>query len=422
MRTRRRASLIAGLAIAVAACRPELVNVAEEGHGVIGSGVNDPPVISGDGRVIAFSTSDYLTAEDDDGTWDVYARDVRADDTALMSITPSGLQDYCGSSNPQISGDGRYVAWSGCTAPALVPPPPGTIGTRVYVKDRVTGEMENVGIPEELGFGGGGFGFLDHDGSHVVTGCHPEPAVVEAGVCVHDRAARGTTVVSRRTDGALAPGFSVPTSITDDGRKVAFTASVANVVPGSTDTRGQLFVHDTSTGVTTPVTVDPAVLPGDVDGRISGDGTAAVLWQEAAPNRIVHKNLETGEVRRIDRHGCADVAPSSTYGWASISDDGDVVAFQSNSPELVPHDRNGADDVFVWRTSNPCFVQRASLGPGFREGDGDSYWPAVSGDGRSVAFVSEATNLVPDDTNGSRDAFVVRIAPGRGAPGDTSAG
>jgi hypothetical protein len=133
---------------------------------------------------------------------------------------------------------------------------------------------------------------------------------------------------------------------------------------------------------------------------------------DSTPYHIVHKDLVTGVVYRVDQAQCADVAPSPTYALASISDDGDVVAFQSGSEALVPHDTNGHDDVFVWRAPSPCVPQRVSMGPGLREGDGHSYWPAVAGDGSSVAFVSEATNMVRDDSNGAADAFVVRLAPG----------
>ena len=115
-------------------------------------------------------------------------------------------------------------------------------------------------------------------------------------------------------------------------------------------------------------------------------------------------------MHRVDR-GASDVVTPTAYGFATISDNGDVVAFQSSSTTLVPHDTNGHDDVFVWRARLPWFVQRISDGPWFRQGNGDSYWPAVSGDGSSVAFVSEATNLVRNDTNGSADAFVVQLEP-----------
>jgi hypothetical protein len=370
--------------------------------------VNDPPVISDSGRAIAFMTSDFLTADDHDGTWDIYVRDLRRRETALMSVSPAGAQDGCGSDTPQISGDGRYVAYSGCSS-QVVPPPPGTVATSMYVKDRITGALEQIGIPEEAGIVGGGFQFLDYDGSHVAFWCFPAPAFT-VSVCLQDRHTGDTTVVSVRTDGQTVDAFAVPASISDDGRLVAFVAPVADVVPGSTDTRRQLFVRDVVAGVTRQVEIDRAVLPGDLDGRLSGDGTAAVVWQTAPPYHVVHKDLITGAVHRVDR-AASDVVSPTTYGFATISDDGDVVAFQSSSDTLVPHDTNRHDDVFVWRAAVPWLLQRISIGPGFREGDGDSYWPAVSGDGSSVAFVSQATNLVPDDTNAAADAFVVELGP-----------
>jgi hypothetical protein len=61
----------------------------------------------------------------------------------------------------------------------------------------------------------------------------------------------------------------------------------------------------------------------------------------------------------------------------------------------------------------PKMLIRIGTGPRSREGDGDSYWPAVSGDGSSVAFVSDATNLVENDTNARPDVFVVRIGLSR---------
>ena len=406
-----RGALTAAVLAPLVGCLPEVVNVPERGHGVVGTGVHHLPELSDDGNVVAFQTSDYLTAEDGDGTWDVYARDVRRQETALMSVSPDGAQDPCGSNNPSLSGDGRYVAWSGCSEPATVAPPPGTVGTKTYVKDRATGVLEQVGIPEELQMGGGGFGLLDHDGSHIVLWCFPGIEDVPVAVCVQDRRTHETDVASRRTDGEIVRAFTVPTSISDDGRLVAFTAPYADVVPGTSDTRSQLFVHDVVAGATSPVTIDPAVLPGDLEGRVSGDGTAAVLWQTAPPYHVVHKDLVTGAVRRVDQAGCRDVAPSPAHALAAISDDGDVVAFQSGSAELVAGDANGREDVFVWHVALPCTLRRVSVGPRLLEGDGNSYWPALSGDGGSVAFVSEATNLVRDDTNGTPDAFVLRLGP-----------
>jgi hypothetical protein len=114
-----------------------------------------------------------------------------------MSVSPDGDQDGCGSINPSISGDGRYVASAACSGFPTVPPPPGTVGTNVYVKDRVTGGVEQIGIPEHLQLPGGGLGLLDNDGSHIAISCFPTPEEVSVGVCLQDRRTGDTTVVAR---------------------------------------------------------------------------------------------------------------------------------------------------------------------------------------------------------------------------------
>jgi hypothetical protein len=93
-------------------------------------------------------------------------------------------------------------------------------------------------------------------------------------------------------------------------------------------------------------------------------------------------------------------------GGASISANGRYVAFVSGASNLVPGDTNGVDDVFVHDrlTGQTTRVSVASDGT---QGNGDSWWPSISADGRYVAFESRASNLVPRDTNGAWDVFVV---------------
>jgi Tol biopolymer transport system component len=89
----------------------------------------------------------------------------------------------------------------------------------------------------------------------------------------------------------------------------------------------------------------------------------------------------------------------------SMSADGRFVAFQSASNNLVANDSNVHVDVFVRdRTlgTTECVSVTASNLPG----NGHSYYPSVSADGRYVAFASEASNLVMGDTNGIGDIFV----------------
>lgn len=100
-----------------------------------------------------------------------------------------------------------------------------------------------------------------------------------------------------------------------------------------------------------------------------------------------------------------------TFGAPSISQDGRYVAFASSSSNLVAGDANGppntseSDDVFVRdrQTSTTTCVSVSSLGA---RGNGPSHWATMTPDGHYVAFLSGATNLVPNDTNGRFDAFL----------------
>src|SRR5204863_310450 len=96
---------------------------------------------------------------------------------------------------------------------------------------------------------------------------------------------------------------------------------------------------------------------------------------------------------------------SDTGDGPAISADGRFVAFTSLSTNLVAGDTNGWQDVFV-RDRETRTTERVSVDSAGTEGNSWSGTPAISADGRFVAFVSDATNLVPGDTNKAADVFV----------------
>jgi Tol biopolymer transport system component len=114
------------------------------------------------------------------------------------------------------------------------------------------------------------------------------------------------------------------------------------------------------------------------------------------------RRLDTTERVSLSSSGAQDDGESSA---PTISDDGRFVAFMSDAANLVPGDTNGTTDVFV-RDREAGTTVRASVASSGLEADGASTYPFVSGDGRFVAFASTATNLVPNDTNGAEDVFV----------------
>jgi Tol biopolymer transport system component len=93
-----------------------------------------------------------------------------------------------------------------------------------------------------------------------------------------------------------------------------------------------------------------------------------------------------------------------------ISADGRFVAFYSFASDLVPGDTNNAADVFV-RDRQTGKTRRVSVSSGGAQGNALSFGPAISSDGRFVAFESYASNLVPNDTNNAIDVFVRTLAP-----------
>lgn len=124
--------------------------------------------------------------------------------------------------------------------------------------------------------------------------------------------------------------------------------------------------------------------------------------------------LAAGALARAAGPGAAIVRVSvpvfgagGEYGGGSscVSADGRFVAFDSYAGDVAPGDSNGMWDVFV-RDTQAGITQRVSLTSTGAQGNGPSHSPAMTPDGRFVAFWSKASNLVPGDTNGGWDVFL----------------
>ena len=228
--------------------------------------------------------------------------------------------------------------------------------------------------------------------------------------------AQSTERVSVDSGGAQGNGDSKPPSLSANGRFVVFASSASNLVPGDTNNRDDVFVHDRQSGTTERVSIDAAGVEANSDSTepsISAD-SRFVVFTSFASNLVagdsngcsdvfVH-DRQTGTIERVsvDSNGAQGVVDSSS---PSISADGRFVAFQSLAANLVAGDTNGRSDIFV-RDRQSGTTERVSLDSGGAQGNGDSLGTSISADGRCVAFASRATNLVAGDTNGWMDAFV----------------
>ena len=203
--------------------------------------------------------------------------------------------------------------------------------------------------------------------------------------------------------------------ISADGRYVAFDSQATNLVGGDTNAASDVFLHDRQTGVTERVSLTSGGAQGNGDSRspaLSPDGRY-VAFSSGATNLVAGDTNGVDDVFVRDRQaGSTERVSISTAGAQgsavstapAVSSDGRYVAFSSSSPEFVAGDTNGKADVFIRDRLNGT-TERVSLTSDGMQSPDSSNSPEFSADGRFLAYISFAA-LVPEDTNASTDVYL----------------
>ena len=359
--------------------------------------------------------------------------------TTRVSVASDGTQSNHDSYNPSISADGRFVAFES-EATNLVSGDTNNFRD-IFVHDRQTGQTTRVSVASD-GTQSNQHSYnpsISADGRYVAF--ESEATNLVSGdtnnhqdIFVHDRQTGQTTRVSVASDGTQANDYSYNPSISADGRYVAFISYASNLVGGDTEpptqpsttslpnnpaskvTGGvsQVFVHDRQTGATTLVSV--AIDGSEGSGEevsISADGRYVAFrsWDSNLVNGdtnnlpdIFVRDLQTNQTTRVSV--ASDGTQANNFSFEpSISADGRYVAFMSWADNLVSGDTNGDWDIFVHDRQTGATI-RVSVATGGGQAAGRSQSPSISADGRYVAFASSASNLVSGDTNNHPDIFV----------------
>jgi Tol biopolymer transport system component len=359
-----------------------LVSVNEEGADS-GNGNSWISAISADGRFVAFtSIADDLVNTDTNGVYDVFVRDLQRGSTTLVSVnkdeTDSGND---GSNYPVISSDGRIVAFESYADDLVAT---DTNGKRdVFVRDFQSGTTTLVSVNKDGTDSGNGYSNAQREDTQI-----PQPTISADGrfvafestandlvatdtggydVFVRDLQNGTTTLISVNKDGTgSGNGDSWNPVVSPDGQFVAFTSFASDLVE-TTDTNGErdVFVRDLQSGTTTLVSINK-------DGTDSG--TCAGFCYSSFPmispdGRFVVFNSGANDLVATDNNGRWDVfvrdlqrgttslvninkdgTDSGNSGsWGSVmSADGRVVAFQSSANDLVATDTNGEWDIFAF--------------------------------------------------------------------------
>jgi Tol biopolymer transport system component len=343
--------------------------VSVSSTGEQGNNISRVASVSGDGRHVAFlSAASNLVPGDTNGTWDVFVRDRLTGTTERVSVSSAGQQAN-GPSNwdvmarPAISSDGRYVAFQ-------------SLATNLVPAD-TNGQWD---------------------------------------IFVRDRLARTTERVNVSSSGQQANNYSDWPSISADGRFVAFSSNANNLVPGDTNGYADIFVRDRLTGTTERVSISSAGEQANLGvycPTFSADGTVIGFHSEAS-NLVPDDTNGNGDAFVRDRltgvteRVSINSAGEQGTGWSgnlSLSADGRFVAFRSDARNLGPLDFNGTWDVFV-RDRVAGTTEMVSVASDGLQGNGASRYSCISGDGALVVFYSDATDLVPSDSNACTDIFL----------------
>jgi Tol biopolymer transport system component len=384
--------------------------------------------IAGDGRAVAFqSAATNLVPNDANGIWDVFVHDRTTGVTDCVSVDPNGVPGDLGGgdwslppSPPSISADGRFVVFLSYST-NLVAGQKGKRG-QLYVRDRATGTTDFVSVDDSgtQGNADSQFGTISADGQFVAFQSTSTNLVAgdtnqHMDVFVRDRAAGSTERISVGASGTQGDDDSSHPLLSADGTTVAFGSLATNLVANDTNGRSDAFVCDLATNTLERISVDPSGVEGDSDSipsSISADGRYVAIWSLATnlvpgdtngASDCFVRDRATGITERVSVDSSGGESDDDSFG-PFLSADGRFVAFVSCATNLVPSDANGTWDVFVHdRTTGS--TTRVNLGVAGAEADDWSDLPTISADGSVVSFVSAATNLVTGDSNSGSDAF-----------------
>ncbi|MBI5845303.1 MAG: PD40 domain-containing protein [Deltaproteobacteria bacterium] len=231
------------------------------------------------------------------------------------------------------------------------------------------------------------------------------------------------TLVSVNSSGNLGNNNSWNPAISADGNHVAFVSSATNLIPIDNNGNTDVFLRNLSTGYTAIISVSSSgsqgYSPSDYPA-ISADGRY-VTFCSLADNLVQNDNnneadvflgdTKTGLTMLISKNSAGEQGDDASL-YPAISADGRYIAFTSFASNLVPVDINGSADVFLHDTQTgvTSLVSKDSSGS---QGNGDSGYPSISADGRYVVFMSVADNLTLSDSNGMADIFLHDVLTGK---------
>jgi tricorn protease-like protein len=414
---------VAGSAVASAPLGTTRISVDSGGTQV--TGPSNSTAISADARFIAYSSqAPDLVTGDTNNVEDVFLYDTTTAETTRISVDSGGTQANDASYSPAISADGRYITYlsdatnlvandTNAATDVFLYDTTTSVTTRISV-DSIGTQANNKSDSPEISADGR---YITYPSlaSNLVTG----DTNAATDVFLLDTTTAATTRISVDSGGIQANDESYSARISADGHYVTYSSKATNLIANDTNGYGDVFLYDLATAATARISVDSAGTQANAESynsRISADGRY-ITYSSNATNLVTGDTNGYGDVFLYDSTtaattrinvGNGGTQANGTSFSPAISADGRYIAYYSYATNLVAGDTNGAADIFLYGTTTAATTRISVDGAG-AQANGDSYDPAISADGRYITYLSNASNLVAGDTNDFTDVFVYQL-------------
>ena len=326
------------------------------------------------------------------------------------NVSSQTYQTQYSSNNTGISADGRFVVFDSYSEFNFGN---NVLAYDVFVKDMQTGVLIKANDYSEA------FAHsISPDGKFVLYLSYTDNANHDRGLYLKNLETGENTLISTSSSGELGNSDAINDNarFSADGKFISFSSYASNLTPDDTDHRSDIFVKNLITGTTTLVSTNSNGVKdngGAVVSTISANGRYLTFHSTAtnlaaadtnASIDVYWKDTLTNETKLVSSSASGAVGNNRSW-YASISTDGNLVAFESSATNLLPTNDNAYVDIFVKNMTTGA-IQRVSTSATGIEGNGNSENASISADGRYVLFESRASNLVANDTNGASDIFI----------------
>jgi hypothetical protein len=357
----------------------QIVSVGTQGSAA--SGISDQPVISGNGRYVAFtSAATNLITVDNNNSMDVFIRDLLAQTTTLVSVNSAGTGEGNNDSySPTISADGRFVLFVSKASNLAAGSFSGT--DNLFLRDRQ--QDTNYALTKT----GQGCAAMTPDGHFIVY------AGASGGTLYMWDSRQAKQIATHSTSGSVQA-----LAISPDGNRIASIAGSSSVSISIWD-RASNTVHSVGSGY---ITYSHPGLRFSANGRFL---TYALHATTPGTNQVYLYDFQTQSNLLVSQAANSAAAGDGTSDGPDISADGRFIIYRSAASDLVAGATNALPEDFLFDTATGLNTVLSSGAYGNAFANNLSLPPRFSGDGHTLVFGSWGSDLVAGDFNQANDVF-----------------